>query len=64
MSADPMLVTPAPSGTQALQGTPGEYALRLEGISKSFGEIRANDDVTLRVRRGAIHGVVGENGAG
>lgn len=42
----------------------GEYALRLEGISKSFGDVHANDDVTLLVRRGAIHGIVGENGAG
>lgn len=41
-----------------------EYALRLEHIHKSFGSIRANHDVTLAVRPGTIHGVVGENGAG
>lgn len=41
-----------------------EYALRLEHISKSFGPIRANRDVTLSVRPGTIHGIVGENGAG
>ncbi len=64
MSADPMLVTTAPAEPGDFQAVPGEYALRLEGISKSFGEIRANENVTLRVRRGAIHGVVGENGAG
>lgn len=40
------------------------HALRLEHISKSFGAIRANRDVTLSVAPGTIHGVVGENGAG
>lgn len=40
------------------------YALELEHISKAFGAIQANDDVTLRVQRGTVHGVVGENGAG
>jgi len=53
---------PEPSEPSA--AAPGEHALRLEGVSKSFGDIRANEDVTLRVRRGAIHGIVGENGAG
>lgn len=41
-----------------------EYALRLEHIHKSFGPIHANRDVSLGVRPGTIHGVVGENGAG
>ncbi len=40
------------------------YALELEHISKAFGAIQANNDVTLRVKRGTVHGVVGENGAG
>ena len=37
---------------------------RLERISKSFPGVVANDDVTLELRAGEIHGVVGENGAG
>ena len=41
-----------------------DYALRLERISKSFGAIRANRDVTLSIAPGTIHGIVGENGAG
>ncbi|MDQ3688780.1 MAG: ABC transporter ATP-binding protein [Chloroflexota bacterium] len=41
-----------------------EFAIELEHISKAYGAVQANDDVTLRVRRGTIHGVVGENGAG
>ncbi len=39
-------------------------AIRLRGISKSFGAVQANRDIDLSVRRGTIHGIVGENGAG
>lgn len=38
--------------------------LRLEGISKSFPGVRALNDVHLNVRKGEVHGLVGENGAG
>ena len=40
------------------------YAIQLSGISKTFGVVRANDDIALAVRYGHIHGIVGENGAG
>ena len=40
------------------------YAIVLEGISKTFGAVKANDDVALKVKHGHIHGIVGENGAG
>jgi simple sugar transport system ATP-binding protein len=39
-------------------------AIELDGISKSFGPVQANKDIHLPVRRGTIHGIVGENGAG
>ena len=39
-------------------------ALDLVGISKNFGPVRANRDVTLSITAGTIHGIVGENGAG
>src|SRR4029078_1053628 len=38
--------------------------LRLEGISKSFGNLTVLDDVSLEIKEGAIHGVIGPNGAG
>jgi putative multiple sugar transport system ATP-binding protein len=38
--------------------------LQMQGISKFFPGVRALDDVTLEVRRGAIHAICGENGAG
>ncbi len=41
-------------------------ALRLEliGISKQYPAVKANDGVSLRVKPGEIHAVLGENGAG
>ena len=33
-------------------------------ITKNFGSLRANDNVSFSVLNGGIHGVVGENGAG
>ena len=44
-------------------GTPPP-AIALSGISKTFGAVRANDDIALTVTQGHIHGIVGENGAG
>src|SRR6476469_3404227 len=43
---------------------PSPLALELVGVDKRFGEVHANKAVNLAVRRGSIHGVVGENGAG
>ena len=39
-------------------------AIELRGISKSFGPVKANQDISLSVAAGTIHGIVGENGAG
>lgn len=41
-----------------------QYALEMQGISKSFGPVKALEDVTLCVQRGTVHALVGENGAG
>ena len=39
-------------------------AVRMEHISKVFGSIRANEDVTLNIYRGEILSLLGENGSG
>ncbi len=39
-------------------------ALELRGITKRFGDLVANDGIDLDVRRGEIHALLGENGAG
>ena len=41
-----------------------EVVLRVQGLSKSYGGLRALDKVDLEVRAGEVHAVVGENGAG
>jgi methyl-galactoside transport system ATP-binding protein len=41
-----------------------EYILEMIGISKSFPGVHALDDVSLRVRPGKVHALMGENGAG
>ena len=40
------------------------FALETIGLTKTFGSLVANDDVSLRVPAGTVHAVVGENGAG
>src|SRR3954465_13621411 len=39
-------------------------AVELKGITKRFPGVVANSDVNLTVRKGTIHAIVGENGAG
>ena len=41
-----------------------DYVIEMLNITKEFPGIKANDDVTLQLRRGEIHALLGENGAG
>ncbi len=43
---------------------PTDIALRMTGISKSFGSVQALSEVSIVVRKGTVHALVGENGAG
>lgn len=52
-----------------VQNTAGQQetaapAIELRGISKAFGPVQANKDISISVARGTIHGIIGENGAG
>ncbi len=38
--------------------------LELKNITKTFGTVVANNDVSINVHKGTIHAIVGENGAG
>ncbi len=38
--------------------------LELKNITKTFGTVVANNDVSIKVEKGTIHAIVGENGAG
>ncbi len=41
-----------------------DYIIEMQNITKVFPGIVANDDITLQLRRGEIHALLGENGAG
>lgn len=41
-----------------------EYAIEMLGITKRFPGIIANDNITLQLKKGEIHALLGENGAG
>ena len=42
----------------------GEVVLRLEGITKNFGALKANENVSLNLAKGEVIALLGENGAG
>lgn len=41
-----------------------DYVIEMLGIRKEFGSFVANDNITLQLRKGEIHALLGENGAG
>src|SRR5881227_3767878 len=45
-------------------GWPRSRMIELRNITKRFGDVLANDRVNIKVERGTIHAIVGENGAG
>ena len=42
----------------------GDIVLRLEGITKNFGALKANENVSLNLEKGEVLALLGENGAG
>ncbi len=59
------LLAAVPSLTPRVRADTGAApALRLEGVSKNFGTVRAVDDVTFEVPRGGTVAIVGESGSG
>jgi len=62
------VTSPAPQGETPSQRSSGtaasDLAIELIKINKRFGPVHANKDIDLQVRRGTVHGIVGENGAG
>ncbi|HEY7688930.1 MAG TPA: ABC transporter ATP-binding protein [Dongiaceae bacterium] len=56
--------TERPGGAAGQVPPDSAYLLEALGICKDFGNLRANDQVDLRVAPGEIHALLGENGAG
>jgi len=59
-TATPAATKPLPERTAAS----GDIILSVRGISKSFGGLKAVQNVSFDVRRGSILGIIGPNGAG
>ena len=41
-----------------------EYVIEMLNITKQFPGIKANDDISIQLKKGEIHALLGENGAG
>src|SRR5258707_5210138 len=54
----------AVGGTQASAGASEEILLAATAVSKRFGGVRAVEEVSITVKRGAIASIIGPNGAG
>jgi ABC-type sugar transport system ATPase subunit len=54
----------ASTGVVAPPGGSDGFALRVSGLSKTFGATRALQDVSIDVRPGEIHALMGQNGSG
>lgn len=50
--------------TFTVEGSMENYIIEMLNITKVFPGIVANDDITLKLRKGEIHALLGENGAG
>ena len=57
---------PAPdlAGKPVVAPARGAGAVRIEGLTKRFGALLANDEVSFEIPAGRVLGLVGENGAG
>ena len=41
-----------------------EDIIEVKNVSKSFGGVKANIDISLKVKKGSITGIIGPNGCG
>jgi ABC-type uncharacterized transport system ATPase subunit len=57
-------VTPPAGNVDRPPSAEGPPVIELTGISKAYPGVQANDDVSLRLRAGEVHCLLGENGAG
>ena len=53
-----------PATSTPSTGPSNDWTFRVDGLTKRFGAVVANDDITLRVEPGEVYGLLGPNGAG
>ena len=58
------MVRYAPQGRDGVSSRSGEACCRVRGVTKRFGGITANRDITFEVAAGELVGIIGPNGAG
>jgi len=56
-----MSIQKQPNGVKQMEN---DVIIRVEGMNKSFTSTKAVVDVSLEVKKGEIHGLIGENGSG
>ena len=49
---------------KGLKTMANDYIIEMLNITKEFPGIKANDNITLQLKKGEIHALLGENGAG
>ncbi|MEY8120128.1 ABC transporter ATP-binding protein [Falsihalocynthiibacter sp. BN13B15] len=59
-----MALAPEKGRQETAAPTSPAPAIELRGISKAFGPVQANKDISITVQKGTVHGIIGENGAG
>ncbi len=64
MSMEQVSPSPAAQGATATKENSNQIILEVQGITKSFGGLRAVDDCSFNVTRGSVTGLIGPNGAG
>jgi ribose transport system ATP-binding protein len=55
---------PERTNEPAAQPTPETIVLSVHGVSKRYGPVQANDNITIDFHAGEIHALLGENGSG
>jgi ABC-2 type transport system ATP-binding protein len=56
--------TTSESGAHRAGGDGSSWTFQVDGVTKVFGQLRANDAITLEVAPGEVYGLLGPNGAG